>query len=88
MAPVTTDPFQSISLLLSNDSVVFSNAVDVLLRVARNIMKDPANPKYRSISLASSVVVNKLLPASGALECLFEMGFQEVSAYLHSYQGY
>ncbi|KAL0278712.1 UNVERIFIED_CONTAM: hypothetical protein PYX00_000454 [Menopon gallinae] len=63
------------------------NCTEVLLRIARNILSDPDNPKYRSISLSSNVVTNKLLPASGAMQCLFEMGFQEGSNNLVLPQG-
>lgn len=64
--------------LEENSREVYLESTEVLLRVARNILKEPSNPKYRSISLGSNVVTTKLLTASGAIECLFEMGFQEV----------
>lgn len=69
---------KSIVALEDNPPDVYLESTEVLLRVARNILKEPSNPKYRSISLGSTVVTTKLLTASGAIECLFEMGFQEV----------
>ncbi|KAK6643481.1 hypothetical protein RUM43_004986 [Polyplax serrata] len=74
MAPVR---FGSIAALEENSSEMYLESTEVLIRIARNVLKEPLNPKYRSVSLKSNVVTTKLLPASGAMECLFDMGFQE-----------
>jgi len=47
--------------------------------LANNVIANPTNPKYRSVRLANPLVANTLVPAIGAMECLFEMGFEEVS---------
>lgn len=81
MPPVKS---RSVLALEENSSEVYLQSSEILLRVASNILKDPNNPKFRSLSLGSNVVTTKLLPASGAIECLFEMGFQEVT-HLHTF---
>lgn len=76
--------YSSITALEDNSMEIYMNCTEVLLRIARNILNEPNNPKYRSISLGSNVVTSKLLPASGAMQCLFEMGFQEVGDHSRS----
>ncbi|XP_071523936.1 peptide-N(4)-(N-acetyl-beta-glucosaminyl)asparagine amidase [Panulirus ornatus] len=63
--------------LLENDKELMEGAVETLLKIADNILKDPSNEKFRSLNLSSSIVEQKLIPAIGALEVLFLMGFQE-----------
>ena len=76
MAPVTT----SVAKLVNENSVVdFLQASDILLKFAGNVLNKPDEQKFRKIRLSNPVVENKLLPVSGALECLFEMGFEEVT---------
>lgn len=38
----------------------------------------PNVEKYRSIRIGNPTFSTKLLPIKGAVECLFEMGFEEV----------
>lgn len=59
-------------------------ASKILLRFASNILTHPTEDKYRRIRLSNDIVQEKLLPVSGALECLFDMGFQEVNRALFS----
>lgn len=72
-------PVISTSLLAleENPRELYLEVTSVLLRLANNVIKNPSDPKYRSIRLANPTVANKLLPAVGAMECLFEMGFKE-----------
>lgn len=69
--------------LEENPREIYLEVTSVLLRLANNVIKNPSDPKYRSIRLANPTVANKLLPAVGAMECLFEMGFKEVCAVGH-----
>ena len=66
------------SLLQDNDKQEFVEAAKILMKFADNILKSPNEPKYRRIRLGNPTVEGKLVPVSGALECLFEMGFEEV----------
>ncbi|XP_015116547.1 peptide-N(4)-(N-acetyl-beta-glucosaminyl)asparagine amidase [Diachasma alloeum] len=66
-----------LKLLHENDSEIRKNALHVLWELCENIIKHPQDPKYRRIRVANPVIAEKLLPASGAVECLFEIGFQE-----------
>ena len=63
--------------LLDNERQVMIDAVRVLIRCAANILRSPAETKFRRVPLANSKVQQCLLPAYGAIECLFEMGFIE-----------
>ena len=65
--------------LLQNERQVIIDAANVLIRCADNILKSPAEPKFRRLPVANSKVQQCLLPAYGAIECLFEMGFVEAS---------
>ncbi|KAL5004691.1 hypothetical protein ScPMuIL_018147 [Solemya velum] len=60
-----------------NPTPDFLAAAEILLKLANNILNSPTNPKYRKLRLANETVQNKLLPVSGAMECLFDMGFVE-----------
>ena len=66
-------------LVEDNPQELFLEAARILLKFADNVINNPNEPKYRKIRLGNPMVENKLLPVSGALECLFEMGFIEVS---------
>jgi peptide-N4-(N-acetyl-beta-glucosaminyl)asparagine amidase len=66
--------------LEENPKGLYLETTAVLLKLVDNVIKNPSNPKYRCIRLANSTVASKILPAVGAMECLFEMGFQEVSS--------
>ena len=75
MAPVKA----SVTKLVNENSVAnFLKASDILIKFANNVINNPTDQKYRKIRLGNPVVESKLLPVSGALECLFEMGFEEV----------
>lgn len=52
-------------------------------QIAGNILREPSNEKFRSVNLSSSVVERKLIPAVGALEILFLMGFEEVIHFIY-----
>ncbi|XP_061700586.1 peptide-N(4)-(N-acetyl-beta-glucosaminyl)asparagine amidase isoform X3 [Syngnathoides biaculeatus] len=44
--------------------------------------RDPNVEKYRSIRVGNPTFSSKLLPINGAVECLFEMGFEEADTHL------
>lgn len=70
------------SELLKNSKEQFESASKLLVRFADNVLKDKSNEKYRSIRLENKIFQERILPFSGAVQCLFEMGFQEVSFFL------
>jgi len=63
--------------LLENDRPVLLAAVKVLIKCAANILRNPTDPKFRRLPITNVNVQQCLLPAYGAIECLFEMGFVE-----------
>ena len=69
--------FTSIDLLLENAPEDFLGAAEILVKFAANVLADSNNPKFRRIRVGNEKVVTRLLPVSGAMECLFEMGFIE-----------
>jgi hypothetical protein len=58
----------------------------LLLRIANNIEQEPNEPKYRTLKLSTNTFQNKLLPVKGAVECLFAMGFEDVSGWIEMFQ--
>lgn len=70
---------ECVTQLLENEPQVLEAAVQTLLRIMNNIENNERIEKYRRIKLSSATVTNKLLPANGALACLFAAGFIEVS---------
>ena len=66
--------------LLTNSKDEFLRTSELLIRFAENVLKDVNNMKYRSIRLKNKIFQERILPFNGAVQCLFEMGFQEVLA--------
>lgn len=66
--------------LMSNDRKQFMETSEIILKFANNLLNFPDNKKYRSIRIGNKVFQEKLLPVMGGVECLFAMGFEEVSA--------
>ncbi|XP_070567617.1 peptide-N(4)-(N-acetyl-beta-glucosaminyl)asparagine amidase-like [Ptychodera flava] len=75
----TTDEKEVIGQLLQNETTVFLDTSDLLLKFAGNIIRNPSVAKYRSIRLGNTIVQSRILPVMGGMECLFAMGFQESS---------
>ncbi|CAG0894471.1 unnamed protein product [Darwinula stevensoni] len=67
----------SLRLLMENPSEVLEAAKETLITIVRNILHNSGDERYRRIRLSNPLVEGKLLPAAGALEFLFEIGFQE-----------
>ena len=69
------------SLLLKNDDVRSLRAIQLLCTLAQNVLKDPAEKKYRWIKFANPTLARELFPIDGALEFLLAaMGFEWVEA--------
>ncbi|EOA94545.1 Peptide-N(4)-(N-acetyl-beta-glucosaminyl)asparagine amidase, partial [Anas platyrhynchos] len=65
-----------------NGRDTFLEASRLLLAYADNILRNPAEEKYRLIRIGNPAFSTRLLPVRGAVECLFEMGFQEGETHL------
>ena len=70
--------FESVDKLFENTAQEYTDAAEILLRFANNIINNPNVPKYRKIRVGNDIISRKLLPVYGAIECLFDMGFIEV----------
>ncbi|XP_061616845.1 peptide-N(4)-(N-acetyl-beta-glucosaminyl)asparagine amidase [Phyllopteryx taeniolatus] len=72
----------AVTVLCENSNEVFFDVCKLLLSYADNILRDPNVGKYRSIRVGNPTFSSKLLPINGAVECLFEMGFEEADTHL------
>uniref|UniRef100_A0AAY4EU34 Peptide-N(4)-(N-acetyl-beta-glucosaminyl)asparagine amidase n=1 Tax=Denticeps clupeoides TaxID=299321 RepID=A0AAY4EU34_9TELE len=73
---------QGVRALFENPNGVFLNVSKLLLTYADNILRHPNEEKYRSIRIGNPTFFSKLLPVRGAVECLFDMGFEEAETHL------
>jgi hypothetical protein len=60
----------------SNDDII--KICTTLIKIFSSIVDKPNEAEHRRIRLDSSDVMENLMPYSGGLEVLFEIGFQEV----------
>lgn len=65
------------SRLKENSKKDIQNLCKILLQLLNNILKYPDESRYRKLLLDSELIADKLMPFSGGLEILFEIGFQE-----------
>ncbi|XP_054462106.1 peptide-N(4)-(N-acetyl-beta-glucosaminyl)asparagine amidase [Anoplopoma fimbria] len=72
----------AVTTLCENSNEVFVDVAKLLLTYADNILRYPNEEKYRSIRIGNPTFSTKLLPIKGAVECLFEMGFEEAETHL------
>lgn len=66
---------RSLHDIKTNSVDIVFRVVNVLLKFLDDIINHPYQPKFRRIYLDSDIVKNNLLPFSGAMEFLFEIGF-------------
>ncbi|KAG5264212.1 hypothetical protein AALO_G00251200 [Alosa alosa] len=71
-----------VSALCENPNEVFLDVSKILLTYADNILRNPDEDKYKSIRIGNPTFSTRLLPVRGAVECLFEMGFEEAETHL------
>ncbi|KAK2506068.1 hypothetical protein MC885_006467 [Smutsia gigantea] len=72
----------AVTELCQNTPETFLEASKLLLTYADNILRNPNDEKYRSIRIGNTTFSTRLLPVRGAVECLFEMGFEEGETHL------
>uniref|UniRef100_A0A3P8SBX4 Peptide-N(4)-(N-acetyl-beta-glucosaminyl)asparagine amidase n=1 Tax=Amphiprion percula TaxID=161767 RepID=A0A3P8SBX4_AMPPE len=72
----------AVTALCENPNEVFLDVAKLLLTYADNILRYPNEEKYRSIRIGNPTFSTKVLPIKGAVECLFEMGFEEAETHL------
>eukprot|EP00466_Bigelowiella_natans_P001706 jgi/Bigna1/140312/aug1.55_g15020 len=61
----------------------YLKTVSILSKICQNIIKDPANPKFQKLKLASKAVQRHIVEVPGAEEFLQAIGFMRVSADTH-----
>ncbi len=67
-----------VDMLADNPEEVKKEAGEILVKLLRNVQRDPGNMKFRSVRLSNPKIETKLLTANGAFEILFSVGFEEV----------
>ncbi|XP_017893264.1 peptide-N(4)-(N-acetyl-beta-glucosaminyl)asparagine amidase [Ceratina calcarata] len=70
---------RSLELLRENVEEVRNDAEAVLSSICQNILSYPDDKQHREVRLDDPLVIAKLLPALGAIECLFDVGFIEAT---------
>ena len=53
-----------------------------LIKILKEILDNPNDASKRKLYLDSDEISNKLMPFTGGLETLFEIGFQDVCSFL------
>ena len=76
LAPACID-VSTVKLLNDNPEGVKKEALDILVKLLSNVVRDPHNIKYRQIKLSNKKIEENLLAATGAFEVLFSVGFEE-----------
>ena len=66
-----------VQTLLDNPKEVRDGAIEILVKLLSNVIREPNNIKFRSIRLGNPKIESKLLVANGAFEILFSVGFEE-----------
>ncbi|OCT75874.1 peptide-N(4)-(N-acetyl-beta-glucosaminyl)asparagine amidase [Xenopus laevis] len=79
---MATQDSSAVAELCQNKRQEFLDASQLLLTYADNILRSPNEEKYRSIRIGNTAFSTRLLPVRGAIECLFEMGFEEGETHL------
>ncbi|XP_015263723.1 PREDICTED: peptide-N(4)-(N-acetyl-beta-glucosaminyl)asparagine amidase isoform X1 [Gekko japonicus] len=82
MGPPSLMHSRAVRELCQNSRETFLEASRLLLTYADNIISHPDEEKYRSIRIGNQAFSTRLLPVRGAVECLFEMGFEEGETHL------
>ncbi|XP_046403420.1 peptide-N(4)-(N-acetyl-beta-glucosaminyl)asparagine amidase [Ischnura elegans] len=67
----------SIIALEENPSTTYLEITSLIIKILDDIIKYPYNNFHRHIRLDDDEISSKLLAGIGAMECLFELGFQE-----------
>ncbi|XP_078484973.1 peptide-N(4)-(N-acetyl-beta-glucosaminyl)asparagine amidase [Ciona intestinalis] len=68
---------EGVQALIRNKEEDFKIVLNTLFKIARNILQNPLEEKFRSIKIVSKAFQEKILPFDGAIQCLLEMGFKE-----------
>ena len=71
--------FASLAKIGENSPEHIKIVCNTVLKILERIIERPDDPGRRRILLDSPEVADSLLPHSGGLEILFELGFEEVS---------
>ncbi|XP_077446972.1 peptide-N(4)-(N-acetyl-beta-glucosaminyl)asparagine amidase isoform X1 [Stigmatopora argus] len=72
----------AVRMLCENSNELFFDVCKLLLSYADNILRYPNVEEFRSINIGNPTFSGKLLHITGAVECLFEMGFVETETHL------
>ncbi len=69
----------AVEALRDNPEEVRREAGEILVRLLRNVQRNPSDLRFRAVKLSNPTIESKLLGANGAFEILFSVGFEEVT---------
>ena len=87
-AAAAAAPFADVDVALRKmvtdnaSSAVIAGAAKLLTAVVKNILSQPAEPKFRSLKKENKAVATKILPCRGALQLLVALGFRSADGVL------
>ena len=70
--------FVGLKRILENSNADIIKVCSTLVKIFMNILKTPSEVDSRRIRLDNPDIMDNLMPYSGGLETLFEIGFLEV----------
>lgn len=78
MACINLDAIKKLEETTNVDFYI--DGAKILLNLLENVIREPDNPKYRTIRLENKVIKEKLLVLNGAREVLTQIGFHQVNS--------
>ena len=72
---------QSILLVIneSNEETLVIKALDILMKLIKNILKSPQEEKFRNIKKTNKAIMNKLLSVGGMEDLILSIGYKDSS---------
>lgn len=68
-----------LTLLKQNSGEKLLEGVQILIKLLENIVREPDNPKFRTINLENKIIKNKLFSLDRIVQFLETIGFVQVS---------
>ncbi|CAF1128518.1 unnamed protein product [Brachionus calyciflorus] len=73
----------SLKRLKENSPKDLNQLCETLIDLIQDLIDNPNNSKYKKLEIDSDLIASKLMPFSGGLELLFEIGYEEGDDYFY-----